>query len=420
MQNIIREFFFVMVENTPALDEYLCNNYEWDKMKSITYRAMDSIREILNSNYSESDESTIWHAAETTARNACGALLKISPRFLKCSSTSYIYNMTSSMDAEPMDPTTSDEIKTIVRTFYPIVSRRNRGPFSYAWLTWKFGLSTKIYDKLHRAEMLFTQETKRTVLGNMIDEIHDNHPQDFSLIKTFFDEIKAAECIQIYTLPKHFKEQQENAFRQMLGMSDGEELDPRIGTYFYCRNCATIKAYVTMHGDNNHLNSSSRCCNDIWYNMYSGQSYCHNVNDRRCAKEPLICVNLIGKCLSTINNGNVVICPQCCQLTTLQRVGYHNEEGLFSCGCITITQCARKCGYCYVPHSHTRENNLRIFACFDDLDSFRIGNIFLCLKCIKNRRISHETIYPLSELTRILQGRSRVVSVGNEHIVINN
>ncbi|MEK7767816.1 MAG: hypothetical protein AAB368_16420 [bacterium] len=58
------------------------------------------------------------------------------------------------------------------------------------------------------------------------------------------------------------------------GVTDASELPSEVGTYYYCPNCASLKAYVTRPKHQKTLNTLSLCSLNISYNAYNYKRFC--------------------------------------------------------------------------------------------------------------------------------------------------
>lgn len=118
-------------------------------------------------------------------------------------------------------------------------------------------------------------------------------------------------------------------------------------------------------------------------------------------------------------NGNVIICPQCCNLTAISPFGYDNASGKYSCGCITTMKCKRVCFFCNVKHNHKElnavnsnagpENPLNPFSVYNDSEKpFGMEWIFACFKCrsrLNFMRHPENSLYMMSHLEKLRIGQ---------------
>lgn len=138
-----------------------------------------------------------------------------------------------------------------------------------------------------------------------------------------------------------------------------------------------------------------------------------------CSKTELIKINMIGKVLRTPKEGNIIICPQCCMLTTLNRDVYDNSEGVISCGCISYKKCLRQCIICHCKHDHKENlNNLKIIHIFDDIDQpYKLYAACICKNCADRPVYKSSKILKLSLLQGIKQKTIRFVKIREDMYV---
>jgi hypothetical protein len=235
---------------------------------------------------------------------------------------------------------------------------------------------------------LYVRETSRSIKSPM-KKIRDTNPRDFVIIKEYLSLLRKKKSIATYTLPLHMTERQIKTYHEIYQTKPGDMLPDEAGLYYLCTNCGNIKAEVHKYSPTNKKRKrGSLCSKGVCIDMITGEFYCAratsksnpkkrngatdiladivdpfiketkkskdaakaaiaNTKHKTCPKTKLTPINMIGKILKT-NIGLIVLCPECCSLTTMTHENYRNSGGIFSCGCIAAErqETMHKCAIC--------------------------------------------------------------------------
>lgn len=198
-------------------------------------------------------------------------------------------------------------------------------------------------------------EIKRTEVSSVITRIRETHPEDFGVLRYFFEKVKDRKSFRVYELPKCVADKQS------------ETLQEKSSNIYLCRSCGFIKHAIK---------GCSVRRNKYTYRMYtgllSGKTFCSPyvprkglsaaavarapplknerfrnnrkgkekqgikremlvIKKNRCIDTEVTRLDCLGACVSTKMHHNVMICPECGLLMQYDKKKFH--DGLPNCGC---------------------------------------------------------------------------------------
>ena len=298
------------------------------------------------------------------------------------------------------------ELKSIIDLF------STSDPLSFEWLMIKFNVNIDNIMRLSFGRRSYNGETSRSGIRNIVVDIAEDSPMDYTIIRSFFLYRKTQFMIMLYPLPVHITKQQIESYHRMYQTLRGEKLSESAGVYYVCPNCGELKARVMPKdltiGPSSHIKERERTLSNekTSINMQTGKVYCskppskttpkkrtvatdtvcemigaekdskketkkQSKDNRKksmrqnCPQTELVKINMIGKILRTEKTGLVIVCPWCLCLTTFGRFSYENSGGHLSCGCKRETPLIDyPCAICKKLCTTTKQ--LRFYFVYDD------------------------------------------------------
>jgi hypothetical protein len=389
---ILREFVFYSVESIPSLCDYMEDNYYWSQMRKNTFHAMDTVRRHINERARSDGDATGWFTGlqalmDSFNKNNLGfchrpissSFLDMMVKIIKDLDDFYYGNVKMEEAQKSIDPSVMKELRDNVDRF------ELHKPLSYEWLGIFFGVDLRNMAKLQESQLLYTNETSRSMVSNVMKSIAEEHPRDYLIIREFFIYRKTKFLLMFYPLPDYITRQQIESYHIAYQTLKGQPLDENAGIYYVCPNCGELKAKVmpkdVMVYPGSHTKERERTLSNekTSIDMTTGVVYCSKPpskttpkkrtvatdmicemigspkdakketkklsKDNRkkkmrqnCPQTELIRFRFIGKILRTDRYGLVIVCPFCLCLTTFGRFSYENSDGDLSCGCRRVRQ----------------------------------------------------------------------------------
>jgi hypothetical protein len=428
-QFYLREYVFYMIQEVPALRDYLRSNYNWRALEDFMCHAMDRLH--LNSD------------SDYTAEQLNKEMLAIAPRF----NVSYFLKELNDEVEE-----FADDIPLDINALNALMGLNADVEIDVLYF---LGLSRRSLAIIKQLSFIYGSEIKRSILSRL-DHRLDN-VRDMALLRSYMCYWRTRHALRVFDLPQHIHAMQVDAFKRLL---DSDLTEPatqspidRVGTYYYCPNCMTMKARVLQSFEvdfsrvSKYTKHNSRCGVNFFFDYGKNVTVCKipmfrdgaqiakkkravsRVTGKRkkkkkkktlsevhlpdgvtidvaepsdCGGQPVIPINMLGKVI-VLNSYSrpvaLVLCPHCCNLTSLSFDSYIWNDGIFSCGCQTDMGkiCATFCFYCSAAHEH-RTPVITCSLLMDTPGRPYLADVYICDQCAKLNLRNFDRIYTSTEL----------------------
>ena len=246
---VIKEFLTYSIKLIPSLYAEIRETYKWDIFESCVRKAMDAVRENMETNIMMSANISGW------LQNAEPMLMNINKQQLgnlfrpqRMSFTQTILSMCERLDEQNDKPKPylefPKEYCTLMRDMAKREPRRRDVPVE--WLRY-FGVKKNIIDTLSNIQKHYHQNTFRADVRKVMNNVGR---YDFECIRELFKMFwQVHHQVRVFPLPKHYYVSQIRALRRRYEIPDGVPLPDDVGTVYACLACQTFKAFVVKPGD---------------------------------------------------------------------------------------------------------------------------------------------------------------------------
>ena len=405
---ILREMFFYTVSLCSPLQKAMSKLYYWNSMKMHTFSAMENaVRTVMNDFcvrrsggvdnqtcffsgasplFQSHVASNMLFRVDTDLDVAHKTILTFTPRRVGATFVDKMREELRSVDVEDAARKRVAKRPPRDESIYDRDIKRMNERISDAMelgiaLRWEIVLSEEFdvsvansIEPLHKAQTLYTTETKPTLVPKVLKAILKTSERDYVMIRAFFTRLNFVRGVRIFPLPKNIAEVQRKMFAERLNIDlDLFDLPPMAGNVFVCMNCFRVKTAVVKPGiprdvAKGVLNSPY----DVSYDLFERRSFCGKANIKKppkkkkkskgkggpaslakkgtmkdtrkdireeidrakaelCRCSEVVPINIMGKALRTERHGVVIFCPTCGRLTSFHRDGFRNGGSYFSC-----------------------------------------------------------------------------------------
>ena len=362
--SFFREYLFRSIRKVAPLYDFLCSVFPWEQNETRVFEMCDRIREEYNNTTMLALSSEDYQLDEYSIEKMLGRInWRGFPRFPVASKTETIIASFSAVaKTHTLDLPKSgsrlddddDEIGTVKEFVWKYASCLSETDLGWMELLFEIPADQALIEAINNINL-----AKPKFLTQAVETVFRRSLREFTLLKTFYTVLDQTRTMVVYKLPEFITLRQQAAYLKMYGTTT---LPPHAGSYYYCRNCGSIKTKIPKRSTNNDPVSLSHT--GTIFDVSTRSVYCRSAMERStgaeeedevskksfranlkieqkspCIEDKLSHINLIGKSVATKNQGTIIICPGCGLLTTLGRDAVNCGDSLLSCGCSLTKNC---------------------------------------------------------------------------------
>lgn len=240
---IIKEFLTYSMRMIPALYEELCDTYKWTTFEKTVWTAMDSVREIVETNVLKYNTISDWLSQiESNLMQVNKQQLGNLYRPQRLTFTQNVLAMCERIDEQRHQINPHVEFPSDYRLLLRHMAKRvPRGDPHIEWLKF-FNVTQKSIDSLVNMYKHYRQNTYRSDLRKLLNS---SSRYEFEAIRELFHAFEQTHLnIRVFPLPEHYYTRQCEALRRRYGLADSDDMEPHVGQVFVCLSCNTFKGFI--------------------------------------------------------------------------------------------------------------------------------------------------------------------------------